>query len=146
MHYAGHACEMDSIIKVARKYSLIVIEDAAQAIMSKYRDKYLGSIGDIGCFSFHETKNIISGEGGAILINNPIFSERAEIIREKGTNRNLFCVGRLTSIRGLMLVLHLPGEPCLFFWLNFEHGERIISKRKFIWDQYYVGLSESKGL
>ena len=80
VHYAGHACEMDSIIQVARKYSLIVIEDAAQAIMSKYRDKYLGSIGDIGCFSFHETKNIISGEGGAILINNPIFSERAEVI------------------------------------------------------------------
>lgn len=93
VHYAGVACEMDSILDIASRYNLIVIEDAAQAIMSSYKNKPLGSIGWFGCYSFHETKNIISGEGGALIINNERFVERAEIIREKGTDRNQFFKG-----------------------------------------------------
>ena len=100
VHYAGVACEMDTIMDIARRHNLLVIEDAAQAVMATYKGRPLGSIGDFGCYSFHETKNIIAGEGGALLVNNPIFAERAEIIREKGTNRSQFFRGGLTSTHG----------------------------------------------
>lgn len=90
VHYAGVACEMDKITEIAKRHNLLVIEDAAQGVGAFYKGKPLGTIGDMGCFSFHETKNIISGEGGAIVINNDKFIERAEIIREKGTNRSKF--------------------------------------------------------
>jgi dTDP-4-amino-4,6-dideoxygalactose transaminase len=90
VHYAGVACEMDTIMRIAKKHNLLVIEDAAQAVMSSYKGKALGTIGHLGTYSFHETKNVISGEGGALLINDVRFIERAEIIREKGTNRSTF--------------------------------------------------------
>ena len=95
MHYAGVSCEMDKILSIARKYNLFLIEDAAQAITSKYNDKYLGTIGDFGCYSFHETKNLSMGEGGALLINDEKYIERAEILREKGTNRSKFFRGEI---------------------------------------------------
>ena len=97
VHYAGVACEMDTIMEIARKYNLIVVEDAAQAVMSTYKGKALGTIGDFGCFSFHETKNYSMGEGGAILINNEAYIERAEILREKGTNRSQFFRGQVAK-------------------------------------------------
>ncbi len=90
VHYAGVACEMDTIMHIAKKHNLIVVEDAAQGVDAKYKDKYLGTIGDFGCYSFHETKNFSSGEGGAISINDEKYIKRAEIIREKGTNRSQF--------------------------------------------------------
>lgn len=95
MHYAGVACEMDTIMDIAKRHNLIVVEDAAQGVMSKYKGKYLGTIGDMGCYSFHETKNFSMGEGGALVINNPVYNERAEIIREKGTNRARFFRGQV---------------------------------------------------
>ena len=95
MHYAGIACEMDTIISIAKKHNLLVIEDAAQGVNAKYKDKYLGTIGDLGCYSFHETKNYSMGEGGAISINNDLFLDRAAIIREKGTNRTQFKNGQV---------------------------------------------------
>ena len=95
VHYAGVGCNMDEIMKIAKKYNLLVLEDAAQAVNSKYNGKYLGTFGDIGCFSFHETKNYSMGEGGGIVINNPKFVERADIIREKGTNRTQFINGQV---------------------------------------------------
>src|SRR5690242_8164699 len=90
VHYAGISCEMNTIMKIAKKHKLLVLEDAAQGFLSKYKGKYLGTIGHMGAFSFHETKNVISGEGGALVINDTTFIERAEIIREKGTNRSKF--------------------------------------------------------
>lgn len=90
VHYAGVSCEMDTIMEIAKKYNLLVIEDAAQGVMSRYKGRYLGSIGHLGCYSFHETKNYNCGEGGALLVNDSSFVERAEIIREKGTDRSLF--------------------------------------------------------
>mgnify|MGYP003334832929 CR=1 FL=1 len=96
VHYAGVSCEMDTIMAIARKHSLLVIEDAAQAVLAFYKGRPLGSIGDLGCYSFHDTKNISAGEGGALLVNNPKFVERAEIIREKGTNRSQFLRRELT--------------------------------------------------
>lgn len=95
VHYAGVACEMDVIMDIAKRHKLLVIEDAAQGILSTYKGRALGSIGHLGCYSFHETKNIISGEGGALLINNPDLIEQAEIVREKGTNRNQFFRGQV---------------------------------------------------
>ena len=95
VHYAGVGCEMDTIMDIARKHDLLVIEDAAQAVNATYKNRYLGTIGDLGCFSFHETKNYSMGEGGAILINNPIFLDRAAIVREKGTNRTQFKNGQV---------------------------------------------------
>ena len=95
VHYAGVACEMDTIMEIARKHGLKVIEDAAQAVMSSYKGKALGTIGDFGCYSFHETKNYSMGEGGAILINHPEDNEKAEILREKGTNRSKFFRGKI---------------------------------------------------
>ena len=95
VHYAGIGCEMDTIMDIANRYNLYVVEDAAQGVNAKYKDRYLGTIGDIGTYSFHETKNYICGEGGAIVINNEKFIERAEIIREKGTNRSKFFRGEV---------------------------------------------------
>ena len=95
MHYAGVACEMDAIMAIANKHNLLVIEDAAQACLASYKGRPLGSIGQLGALSFHETKNIIAGEGGALLVNAPRFADRAEIIREKGTNRSQFFRGQV---------------------------------------------------
>ena len=97
VHYAGVACEMDTIMDIAKRHKLMVVEDAAQAVMSTYKGKALGTIGDFGCYSFHETKNYSMGEGGAILINNEKYIERAEILREKGTNRSQFFRGQVAK-------------------------------------------------
>ena len=97
MHYAGVACEMDAIMAIAKRHELLVVEDAAQGVMSSYKGKALGTIGDFGCYSFHETKNYSMGEGGAILINNPKYNDRAEILREKGTNRSRFFRGQVDN-------------------------------------------------
>lgn len=139
VHYAGVACEMDTILKIAEKYKLFVVEDAAQAINSKYKGKFLGTIGDIGTLSFHETKNIISGEGGAILINNDIFVKRAEIIREKGTNRSQFIRGEIDKYTWHDIgSSYLPGELiAAFLFAQLEKSNSITSSRISIWNKYY---------
>jgi len=144
MHYAGVACEMDTIMEIAKSYNLLVIEDAAQGIMSKYKGKPLGSIGDIGCFSFHETKNIISGEGGALLLNNEEFINRAEILREKGTNRSQFFRGEIDKYTWLDIgSSFLPGElTAAFLWAQLEEADSIINERKKVWDYYHEALHE----
>jgi len=142
VHYAGVACEMGYIMKLAKKYKLFVIEDAAQALFAYYQDKPLGTIGDYGCYSFHETKNITSGEGGAISINNGS-AERAEIIREKGTNRAKFFRGEVDKYSWVdMGSSFLLSELCAaFLYAQLEMSEKIIKKRIKIWDCYYRNLS-----
>ncbi len=132
VHYAGVPCAMNKIMEIARRHNLLVIEDAAQALLSSYEGKRLGAIGDLGCFSFHETKNIITGEGGALLINNPIFSERAEIIWEKGTNRKKFFRGEVDKYTWVDIgSSFLPSElTAAFLAAQFERAHEIIAKRK----------------
>ncbi len=144
VHYAGVACEMDSILRVAQKYNLIVVEDAAQAILSEYKGRKLGSIGHLACLSFHETKNIQSGEGGALLINDINFIERAEIIREKGTNRSQFFRGQVDKYTWYDVgSSFLPSEiTAAFLWAQLEKCEEIINKRKLIWDVYFKFLND----
>lgn len=144
VHYAGVACEMDTIMLLAEKYGLIVIEDAAQAVMSKYNEKYLGTIGHIGCYSFHETKNYNCGEGGAILINDPRFMEKAEIIREKGTNRSRFFRGEVDKYSWVDIgSSYLPSElNAAFLYAQLEHADQINNKRIGLWNTYYRELRE----
>jgi dTDP-4-amino-4,6-dideoxygalactose transaminase len=139
VHYAGVGCEMDTIMAIARKYNLLVIEDAAQGVMATYKGRPLGSIGDLGCYSFHETKNIISGEGGALLINNPTFADRAEIIREKGTNRSQFFRGQVDKYTWVDIgSSYLPGELiAAFLWAQMEEAEAITAQRLQIWNEYH---------
>lgn len=150
VHYAGVACEMDTIMNIAQRHNLIVIEDAAQAIMSTYKGLPLGSIGDLACLSFHETKNIISGEGGALLIKNKLFAERAEIIREKGTNRSQFFRGQVDKYTWCDIgSSYLPGDLiAAFLWAQMEEAQKITEKRLATWKLYHDGLMEleSKGL
>jgi len=138
VHYAGVACEMDTIMAIARNHNLLVIEDAAQGVMATYKGRPLGSIGDLGCYSFHETKNIISGEGGALLINNPTFADRAEIIREKGTNRSKFFRGHVDKYSWVDIgSSYLPSEIIAsFLWAQMEDADFITSNRIAIWDSY----------
>jgi len=142
VHYAGVACEMDAIVQIAKKYNLLVIEDAAQGVMSSYKGRALGSIGHMGTFSFHETKNIISGEGGAILINDDEFALRAEIIREKGTNRSQFYRGQVDKYTWQDIgSSYLPGEDVAAFLLaQLEQAEDITKKRMAIWERYHQAL------
>lgn len=144
VHYAGVACEMDSILKIAQKYNLIVIEDAAQGVMSKYKNQYLGSIGDIGTYSFHETKNYSMGEGGAILLNNKNFVERAEIIREKGTDRSKFFRGQIDKYSWIDIgSSYLPSEiNAAYLWAQLELADEINEFRLKIWNQYFNQLSD----
>lgn len=139
VHYAGVSCDMAKINKIARKNHLLVVEDAAQGIMSKFKNKYLGSIGDIGCLSFHETKNINCGEGGAILINNPKLIERAEIIREKGTNRSKFFRGEIDKYSWVDIgSSYLPSEiNAAFLYAQLEKAEEITQARLRRWNLYY---------
>lgn len=148
VHYAGVSCEMDTIMDIASRHGLFVIEDAAQGVMSTYKGKSLGSIGDIGCYSFHETKNIISGEGGALLINNPKLAERAEIIREKGTNRSNFYRGQVDKYTWVDIgSSYLPGELiAAFLWAQLEEAESITSKRLDLWHQYHKGFADLETL
>jgi len=143
VHYAGVACEMDIIMNIAQRHNLLVIEDAAQGIMSTYKGKPLGSIGHLGAYSFHETKNIISGEGGALLINDERLAERAEIIREKGTNRGQFFRGQVDKYTWVDIgSSYLPGEViAAFLWAQMEEADQITSKRLAIWSFYHQALA-----
>lgn len=149
VHYAGVACEMDTIMDIAKRHNLIVIEDAAQGIMSTYKGRPLGSIGHMGCFSFHETKNIVSGEGGALLINDPEFVERAEIIREKGTNRSKFFRGQVDKYTWMDIgSSFLPGEiTAAFLFAQLEEAKSITQRRLAVWDNYHRAfeLTETGG-
>lgn len=149
VHYAGHACEMDEIMRIANKHNLFVIEDAAQAIDTFYKGKPLGSIGHLATFSFHETKNIISGEGGMLVINDDSFLNRAEIIWEKGTNRSAFFRGEVDKYGWVDLgSSFLPSEvTAAFLYAQLGHLEEIQKRRVNIWNNYYNGLLplEEKG-
>ena len=139
VHYAGVACEMDTICEIAKKYNLVMIEDAAQAVMSYYKGKALGSIGDFGCYSFHETKNYSMGEGGAVLINRDDAVERAEIIREKGTNRTKFFRGQVDKYTWVDLgSSYLQSElNCAYLYAQIEDPEIINQNRINSWNRYY---------
>lgn len=139
VHYAGVSCEMDTIMDIARRHNLIVIEDAAQGVMSKYKGKALGTIGDYGCFSFHETKNYSMGEGGAILIKNPDMAEPAEIIREKGTNRAKFFRGQIDKYTWVDAgSSYLPSElNAAYLWAQLEQAQKVFDNRMNSWNKYY---------
>lgn len=142
VHYAGVACEMDTICDIAKKHNLIVIEDAAQGVMSYYKGKALGSIGDFGCYSFHETKNYSMGEGGALLINCDNAVERAEIIREKGTNRTKFFRGQVDKYTWVDLgSSYLQSElNCAYLYAQIENPDIINESRIKAWNKYYEQL------
>jgi dTDP-4-amino-4,6-dideoxygalactose transaminase len=142
VHYAGVGCEMDSIMETARQHDLLVIEDAAHAIMAKYKGQWLGAIGDLNTFSFHETKNYSSGEGGALLLGNEALVARAEIIREKGTNRSQFFRGEVDKYSWVDLgSSYLPSEiVAAFLYGQLEQADKINSERLGIWDRYYQSL------
>jgi len=142
VHYAGVACEMDEIMRIAREHNLKVIEDAAQGVMSKYKGKALGTIGDFGCFSFHETKNYSMGEGGALLINDPAYIERAEILREKGTNRSKYFRGEIAKYSWVDVgSSFLPSDIlAAFLWGQLENADKLLERRMSIWNAYYDGL------
>ena len=144
VHYAGVACEMDTIMAIARRHRLRVVEDAAQAVLSDYRGRRPGAIGDLGCLSFHETKNVISGEGGALLVNNPELVERAEIIREKGTNRSQFFRGEVDKYTWVDIgSSFLPSELIgAFLWAQLEHAEAIIARRRQVCAIYREALQD----
>ena len=150
VHYAGVACEMDTIMAIAKRHNLKVVEDAAQAIFSTYKGRPLGSIGDLAALSFHETKNVISGEGGALLINDPALIERAEIIREKGTNRSRFFRGQVDKYTWVDVgSSYLPSELiAAFLAAQLEHGTEITARRLAIWDRYHKWAAplEASGL
>ena len=138
VHYAGVSCEMDKIMQIAAKYNLIVIEDAAQGIMAEYKGKALGTIGDFGCFSFHETKNLSMGEGGALLIQDEKYIEDAEIIREKGTNRSKFFRGQIDKYTWVNYgSSYLPSDMnAAYLWAQLEMAEEITNVRLARWEQY----------
>ena len=142
VHYAGVACEMDTIMHIAKKHGLLVVEDAAQGVMSTYKGKALGTIGDFGCYSFHETKNYSMGEGGALVINNKAFFERAEILREKGTNRSKFYRGQVDKYTWVDFGdSYLPSEiNAAYLWPQLEIADEINEDRLRSWNQYYEGL------
>ncbi|MDO4533362.1 MAG: dTDP-4-amino-4,6-dideoxygalactose transaminase [Coriobacteriia bacterium] len=142
VHYAGVACEMDTIMDIARRHNLLVVEDAAQGVMSTYKGRALGTIGDFGCYSFHETKNYSMGEGGALVINNEAFNDRAEIIREKGTNRSRFFRGQVDKYTWVDVgSSYLPSEMnAAYLWAQLEEADRINENRLAIWRAYYEAL------
>lgn len=142
VHYAGIASEMNEIMKIADKYNLVVIEDAAQAVNAKYNDKFLGTIGHLACYSFHETKNYTCGEGGALIVNDEKFIERAEIIREKGTDRSRFFRGQVDKYTWIDLgSSYEPGElSAAFLYAQLEEADTINKDRIKIWNQYFDSL------
>jgi dTDP-4-amino-4,6-dideoxygalactose transaminase len=143
VHYAGVACEMDTLLAIARRHGLRVVEDAAQALLSSYRGRMLGTVGDLGCLSFHETKNVISGEGGALLVNDPELAERAEIIREKGTDRSRFFRGQVDKYTWVDIgSSYLPSELVgAFLHAQLLHADDIMAKRRRLCDLYREGLA-----
>lgn len=146
VHYAGVSCEMDTIMDIAKRHNLLVIEDAAQGLMSTYKGQALGAIGDFGCFSFHETKNYSMGEGGAILIRNEKYIEDAEIIREKGTDRSKFYRGQVDKYRWVNYgSSYLPSDMNAgYLWAQLELADTINEKRIALWNQYYELLAPLK--
>ena len=151
VHYAGVACEMDSIMDIAKRYRLKVVEDAAQGIMCTYKGRALGTIGDFGCFSFHETKNYSMGEGGALLINDPAYNEAAEILREKGTNRSQFFRGQVDKYTWIDFGdSYLPSDMnAAYLWAQLEMAEEINESRIAIWERYnnaFQVLRETRGI
>lgn len=150
VHYAGVACEMDTIMDIAKRHNLMVVEDAAQGLMSTYKGKSLGTIGDFGCISFHETKNYSMGEGGALYINDSKYIEDAEIIREKGTNRSKFFRGQIDKYTWVNAgSSYLPSDMnAAYLWAQLEIADEINNHRLELWNTYYEGLKslEEKGL
>ena len=144
VHYAGVACEMDTIMDIARRHNLMVVEDAAQAVMSEYKGKALGTIGDFGCYSFHETKNYSMGEGGAILIKDPSKIEEAEIIREKGTNRSVFLRGQIDKYTWVDHgSSYLPSDlNAAYLWAQLQEADKINDNRLATWQMYYDAFEE----
>ena len=144
MHYAGVACEMDTIMDIARRRGLLVVEDAAQGVMSTYKGKALGTIGDFGCYSFHETKNYSMGEGGAVLVNNPAYVERAEILREKGTNRSKFFRGQVDKYTWVDIGdSFLPSElNAAYLWAQLEMADEINEDRLHSWQRYWDAFQD----
>lgn len=142
VHYAGIGCNMGKILEIAQKHNLFVVEDAAQAIDSYYQDKPLGSLGHLAAFSFHETKNVIAGEGGMLVINDERFIQRAEIIREKGTNRSAFFRGQVDKYNWVDIgSSFLPSDIiAAFLYAQLENIDNIQKQRKTIWQRYYEGL------
>jgi dTDP-4-amino-4,6-dideoxygalactose transaminase len=148
MHYAGVACEMDALVDIATRHNLIVVEDAAHALLSSYKGRPLGGFGHLATFSFHETKNIISGEGGALVINDARFMERAEIIWEKGTNRSQFSRGRVDKYTWMDVgSSFLPGElTAAFLWAQLEEADDITARRLDVWNRYRTNSSAIEAL
>lgn len=150
VHYAGVACEMDTIMEIAKKHNLLVVEDAAQGVMSTYKGKALGTIGDFGCYSFHETKNYSMGEGGAIVINNPKYIEKAEILREKGTNRTQFFRGQVAKYNWVDFGdSYLQSDlNAAYLWAQLEMADEINDNRLATWNAYYKAFKhlEVKGI
>jgi dTDP-4-amino-4,6-dideoxygalactose transaminase len=146
VHYAGVACEMDTIMAIARKHGLLVVEDAAQGVMSTYKGKALGTIGDFGCYSFHETKNYSMGEGGAVVINNPAYNEKAEILREKGTDRSRFLRGQIDKYTWVDFGdSFLPSElNAAYLWGQLEQADLINDNRLAAWNRYDEGFKDLK--
>lgn len=144
VHYAGVSCEMDTIMEIAKKHNLLVVEDAAQGVMSQYKGKALGTIGDFGCYSFHETKNYSMGEGGAIVINNDAYIERAEILREKGTNRAQFFRGQVAKYNWVDFGdSYLQSDlNAAYLWAQLEKAEEINNNRLKTWIAYYDAFKE----
>jgi len=142
MHYAGVSCEMDTILDIARRHHLIVVEDAAQGVMSTYKGRALGTIGDFGCYSFHETKNYSMGEGGALLVKDPAYNERAEILWEKGTNRSKFYRGQIDKYTWVDFGdSYLPSElSAAYLWGQFEGADVINENRLATWNTYFREL------
>lgn len=142
VHYAGVACEMDTIMAIARRHGLLVVEDAAQGVMSTYKGRALGTIGDVGCYSFHETKNYTMGEGGGLLVNHPEQIEQAEIYREKGTNRSKFIRGQIDKYTWVDYgSSYLPSDlNAAYLWPQLEDAEKINEDRKASWRRYYAAL------
>jgi dTDP-4-amino-4,6-dideoxygalactose transaminase len=146
VHYAGVGCEMDAIGAIASRHRLLVIEDAAQGLMASYKGRPLGSLGDLAAVSFHETKNVISGEGGALLANNPLFVERAEIIREKGTNRSQYFRGQVDKYTWVDIgSSYLPGEIIsAFLWAQMEEADAMTRRRLAMWNTYHQWFAEAE--
>lgn len=149
VHYAGVGCEMDTICAIAQRHDLVVIEDAAQGVMASYKGRQLGSIGQLAALSFHETKNLIAGEGGALLLNDARYVERAEIIREKGTNRSLFFRGQVDKYTWVDVgSSYLPGEiVAAFLAAQLEHADEITQRRMALWQRYHAAFAplEARG-